>query len=126
MNYLKAFGLGALLWLIMFAGISAIMPWYTGYMLVRVIVLLIAAGLAYWFASIAQATTYTYGLIAGVMWVLTSIVMDAVITLQFNATVFSSGWLWAGYAVTLVMPLVYAAISPAAITSGTMQQKRAM
>lgn len=124
MNYLKTFGLGALLWLIMYAGISAVMPWYSGFVIVRVLVLLVAAGLAYYFASISKTITYSSALTAGVMWVVTGLVLDALITRQFNANIFSSGWLWAGYAATFIMPMVYAAAIPATAKEESWSDKR--
>lgn len=104
MKYLKVVFLGALIWAVMFALISAFLPSYTasawvrgGTVIAAGVLSLIAAGfsgLRGWGGAFCTALTF----------VAVGLILDYLITRQYNPNIFYSKTLWAGYVLVFIAP----------------------
>jgi len=107
MKFLKRLGLGALIWIIMYAWVSLIMFGFglkTGIM--PQILTWIGAFVAVWFiAGTAKIKNSGDGFFTGLIFVIVGLILDWLITSKFNSAIFSSFSLWIGYAITLLLPM---------------------
>jgi len=107
MNWKKALGFGALIWVIMFIVISALVGYglsdnamFT--MAVTVISLVVAYLAARNLAPGSQAKAIQYGLIFAVV----GIVLDFLISQRFAPDMFSSAYYWLSYVLIVLVPLL--------------------
>ena len=113
-NWAKGLGFGALIWLILFAFTSAlvgfeVMDTFGGQTLTMGVAAILTYGLSY---SIRPADGYqAFGY--GFLWAAIGILLDLVITYQFNPAVFSAWQYWVSYALVLFMPMVETFLQPA-------------
>ena len=104
-NFTKAFSFGILIWLIMFALVSALVGFgifdsvYT-----QLGVAIVAGVLAYAFASSANPHSATQALSYGSLFVAVGLVLDFIISRQFNSGIFGMFTYWVGYALMLFAP----------------------
>ena len=103
MNWKKAIGFGILIWLIMFALVSATLGWYD--MLWFKIVLAIIAGIiSLILAGYVKPSSMGKALAYGLVWVIIGVILDLIITMRFNGGIFSEWTLWLGYVLVLLAP----------------------
>lgn len=100
-------GLGILLWVIMFVIVSIFIG-FNIYQLAAIpfITALIGGVVSYLLARNAKPKKISLALTYGLIWIIISIILDAIITTRFNATVFSSWTLWLGYLLGLLAPML--------------------
>jgi len=101
MNYKKAFGLGVLLWLVMFAIVSAILDLYQ-YNLIKIITILISGVLSFLAVRYLKAKNIKAGAIYGLIFLAVGLTLDFLVTKKFNQNIFNSLPLWYGYGLMLI------------------------
>ncbi len=107
MNWKKTIGFGALIWVIMFAVVSALIGFKVFDLSWAKIVTVLAAGISsYIFAGYARPENSSRALMFGISWVLTGFILDWFISLKFNSLLFYSRTLWAGYVLIFLAPLL--------------------
>lgn len=89
----------------MFASISAVLDWYNQYEWVKIATVPFAALVGLTLANYLNSANRKIALFYGLSWVAIGLVLDAAITMRFNAEIFQDPYLWAGYAVLLLAPL---------------------
>lgn len=106
-NWLKTIGFGALIWILMFVIVSTLMA-YGLYANIyeKAIVALIAGVLSFFAAGFLRPDKINTALIYGIVFVVTGVVLDALITMRFSADIFYSKALWLGYVLVLLAPLL--------------------
>jgi hypothetical protein len=107
MNWQKAGGYGLLLWLVMFAVVST----FVGFkiydnVLMKVVTAVIAGAISWVLASYVKPTSINLAISYGFSWVVVGVILDAVVTRQFNGQIFLSKGLWLGYLLVLLAPLL--------------------
>lgn len=107
MNWKKAIGFGVLLWILMFVIVSAFIA-FNIYQLkwMQIVTAIIAGVIAFLLAGSAKPNKVIIALGFGFCWVVIGVILDAVITMRFNAEIFNSWSLWLGYALILLVPLL--------------------
>lgn len=108
-NWKRAIGYGALIWLIMFAVASAIYRLPPLWMSVAIIVLMVA--LAYVFAGKVGVSTAMAGFWYGLTWAVTGLVLDAVVTVQFVQGLYGDWLYWVSYLLVVAAPVARALIA---------------
>jgi hypothetical protein len=104
-NWTKAIGFGALIWLIIFAIVSAVLDLYQDTIWMKVLIALIAGFIAFLLAAKVKPTSIKLALSYGLIWVMVGVVLDALITMRFNLEIFKLWSLWLGYLLILIAPL---------------------
>lgn len=105
MNWKKAAGFGILLWLIMFAFVSAFLSFYT-FTWMRILCAFVAGVISFVLAHYARPTSAGQALGYGLSWVIVGVILDLLITMRFNATFFTDMYLWLGYLLAFLAPLL--------------------
>jgi uncharacterized membrane protein YjjP (DUF1212 family) len=107
MNYLKAIGSGLLIWIVMFAFVSAFLGFYNQYDYFKVLTIVVSGVVSllvsYYLIKpkkIKDALAYI------AIWLVIGILLDYFVTMQFNSSAFYSYFLWAGYFNMSVAPLL--------------------
>lgn len=107
MNCKKAIGYGIGLWVLMFVIISALIGFNAYQTSVMHIAAAVIGGIiSFIFAGYVKPSSMKFALSYGAVWVVVGLVLDALITMRFNQTIFSSRSLWLGYALVLLAPLL--------------------
>jgi len=101
MNYKKALGLGILFWLIIFAGISAALPWYNKYSWMHIVAAVFSGAVSFILAGYMKLSDRKDALRCAVIWIAVGAVLDFFITRNFNVNIFSEWTLWLGYALAV-------------------------
>lgn len=104
MNYKKTIGSGLLLWVIMFAVVSAVLGFYNRYFEVKIIIAVTAGIVTYLLAGYVELRRYRNAFEYGIIVLLVGVILDLFITRQFNPDIFSLWSLWLGYAFILLAP----------------------
>lgn len=108
MDLFKRIGLGALIWVIMFAWVSVLMFVFkleTGWL--YYILVWLGAIVAVWFiAGLAKTKDLSDAFAAGLLFVAAGFILDYIVTRQFNSEILSQWSLWVGYAITLLIPVI--------------------
>jgi hypothetical protein len=104
-SWTKALGFGVLLWLIMFAVVSALVGfgWY-GSLFTQVIAAVVSGIAAYVLAAYVPMRSSSQAFGYGFLWVGIAVVLDAVISLQYQAGLLGSWTYWLGSALVLFAP----------------------
>lgn len=107
MNLKKAIGFGIVIWALMFVIVSI----FIGFKiydsrLMKGVTVVIAGIISYIFAGYTKPTKFSQALAYGASWVVIGIILDSLITVNFNPAIFTARSLWAGYALVLVAPLL--------------------
>lgn len=121
-NWKKAIGFGAGLWMLMFVIITALIGFnlYQG-TAVHVVMAVVGGIISLVFAGYVKPANAKQALVYGVAWVIISILLDALITMRFNQAIFAYRSLWLGYALVLLAPLVRVyAMKPKPVEKPTM------
>ena len=106
MNWKKAISFGILIWLIMFALVSATLTWYYGYQWFRIVVAVVAGIISWILVKNAKPGSMGKALGYSIIFVIIGVILDALISRKFNANIFTSKSLWLGYALILLAPLL--------------------
>ncbi|MFC1700934.1 hypothetical protein ACFLZ0_02255 [Patescibacteria group bacterium] len=106
MGFKKLVWYGLLIWMIMFTVVSAFLHSYNEKTWVKLFVLLFAGILALILAGKSEPNSITIALGYGLGWVIIGLMMDALVTLKYNPNIFQSKWMWAGYVLILLAPLL--------------------
>lgn len=106
MGFKKLVWYGILIWLIMFAVVSAFMDAYNEKTWVKVTVVLLAGIIALILAGKAEPSSATIALGYGIGWVIIGVILDTLVTMKYNPDILQNKWLWAGYVVILLAPLL--------------------
>jgi hypothetical protein len=101
MNYKKALGLGVLLWLVMFAVVSAVLSLYQ-HNLTKIIIILISGAISFLAVRYLKAKDIKEGAIYGLIFLLVGTALDFLVTKKFNPNIFGSLSLWSGYGLILI------------------------
>lgn len=106
MNWKKAIGFGLLLWIIMFVVVSAFVAfnWYQ-FLWIQVVIAIIAGIIVWILADYVDIKNYSLALSYGLTWVIVGLILDALISYQFDNSIFTSWTLWLGYLLVLLVPL---------------------
>lgn len=106
-DWKKAVGFGAVIWILMFVIISIFIAFNIfGNAVAKVIIAIIAGAISYFLATKIKPADVKMALAYGVIWVIMGVILDALITVRFNALIFSSKGLWLGYLLVLLAPLL--------------------
>lgn len=113
MNWKKAIGFGVLIWVLMFAIVSAFIAFnvYQG-VLMGIVTAIIAGVIAFILAGYVKPSSLGIALAYGFIWVVVGVILDGVITMQFNPEIFGSWSLWLGYFLVLLAPALRVKKSP--------------
>lgn len=106
MGFKKLIWYGILIWLIMFAVVSAFMNAYNEKTWVKVAIVIFGGIVALILAGRAEPSSATIALGYGIGWVIIGVILDTLVTMKYNQAIFQSKWLWAGYIVILLAPLL--------------------
>lgn len=108
MNWKKGMGFGVLLWIIMFVVVSIFIAFdaYEGQWISELLITIIGGVVAYVLAGFLKLKTTQDAFQTGLIFVVTSLILDAVITLRFNGQIFLTIWLWISYLLVLLAPAV--------------------
>jgi len=106
MNYKKALGLGVLLWLIMFAVVSAFLGWYNQFAWFKSVLSVFAGLVAVVLAGYVKPISIKEALLCGLCLIAPGLVLDALITTRFNPAIFSDWNLWLSYLLVFLAPLI--------------------
>ena len=106
-DWKKAIGFGAVIWVLMFVIVSIFVAFNIyGNAVMKVVIAVIAGAISYFLAIKLKPADIKMALTYGVLWVIVGVILDAVITMRFNALIFSSKGLWLGYLLVLLAPLL--------------------
>lgn len=107
MNWKKAIGFGVFIWVLMFVIVSIFIAfdiykfsWLQG------ITAIIAGVIAFILAGMVKPAKIVLALAYGLIWVVIGLILDAAVTMRFNAEIFSSWSLWLGYLLVLLAPIL--------------------
>jgi hypothetical protein len=113
MNWMRAIGYGALLWVLIFFEVSIMMfglGLQTGltYYIIHYIFLIIFVGIfsSIYFNGKHARAGFWQGLGVGIVFTIVGIILDFLITIQLfvkNYSFFSDAWLWVGYALGILI-----------------------
>lgn len=106
-NWIKAAIFGALVWVVMFVLISALMSYgFYANVYEKAIVALVAGILSFVAAGFLKPDAINTALIYGVIFVVVGVILDALITMRFQTDILYSKALWLGYFLVLVAPML--------------------
>jgi hypothetical protein len=107
LQWKRAIGFGALLWILMFVIISAFIGFgiYQG-MWMELLGSLLGGGIAYILAGYMKPTSYGLALGYGLTWVVVGVILDAIVTVRFAPNIFTLWTMWVGYALVLLAPML--------------------
>lgn len=107
MNWKKTIGFGALIWALMFVVVSVFVG-FNIYQLVYVEIatVIIAGIIALILAANVKPKSAGSALGYGLVWVVVGVILDAAVSMRFNAAIFSSWSVWLGYLLILLAPLL--------------------
>lgn len=106
MDFKKGVGYGLAIWVIMFVLISALIAFnMNDFKIIHYLAALVAPVLSYYFVGLIKPKNNSIAISYGALFVLTGLILDYLITMRFNATIFTSKTLWISYLLVLVVPL---------------------
>jgi len=107
MNWKKAIGFGALLWMIVFIVVCIFIGFNIyGSLWLDILTAIIAGFVSFVLAGYVKPNKAAIALGYGFSWVVVGLILDAIITMRFNPEIFSSWALWLGYGLALLAPLL--------------------
>lgn len=106
-NWYKAVGFGVVIWLVMFALVSALVGFdiSTNSMWIAIGTAAVAGIASYVAAMYTKVENMWVALAYGASWVVVGVVLDVLISARFNADIFTQWQYWVGYALVLLAPL---------------------
>lgn len=113
MNWKKGLLFGLLLWVLMFVIVSIFIAFKIyGSTVMHIVTAVIAGVISYLFAGKVKPNKMGAALTYGLVWVVVGLILDALITMRFNPTIFISKSLWLGYLLVLIAPLLQVKKTP--------------
>ncbi len=106
MDWKKAIGFGVLIWVLMFAIVSAVLNTYQETLWMKTVIILVAGLIAWFLAKKVKPGSMGSALGYGFVWVIIGLILDYFITMRFNAEIFQLWSLWAGYGLIFLAPLL--------------------
>jgi len=107
MNWKKAVGYGAALWVLMFVIVSVFVGFKIwGSTWLHVVTAFIAGVVSFVLAGYAKPAKASAALSYGISWAVVSAILDIAITMRFDSTVFAQWPMWLGYALIILAPLL--------------------
>jgi hypothetical protein len=109
-RYFKIVGYGAIIWAIAFVVVSVFIGFkVSSQFLVQGITTLAVIISAFLLAGILKISAMKDALICGLLWVITGVALDALITTRFTGWSFFCRWeMWLGYMLIFLVPPVVA------------------
>jgi len=107
MDWKKAIGFGVLIWVVMCV-IGYLLMNFDVYkfLWVKIILAVIAGVISLVLAGLVKPNKATLALGYGLIWVVIVIILDVVVTVRFNAEIFTAWPIWLTYALILLAPLL--------------------
>ncbi len=107
MNWKKAIGFGALIWVLMFVIVSIFIGFKIyDYLWIEILIAVIGGIISFILAGYVKPKSYGIALAYGASWVVIGILLDIIVTMRFNSAIFLSWTLWLGYGLGLIAPLL--------------------
>lgn len=110
MSWKKVLGFGVLLWIIMFVLVSAFLAFKfyppKGPSWMAIVMAVVSGVIAYIFAGKLKPASLGQALGYGIFWVVVCVILDFLITKQFENTIFSQWTIWLSYLLVLLAPLL--------------------
>ncbi len=107
MNWKKALGFGALIWVIMFITISALVGYgLSTDAMFTIVVTIISLVVAYLAARNLAPNGYGLAILYGLIFAVVGIVLDFLISQRFAPDMFSSAYYWLSYLLIVLVPLL--------------------
>ncbi|MBI5138914.1 MAG: hypothetical protein HZA95_03920 [Candidatus Vogelbacteria bacterium] len=103
-NIKKAIGYGALLWLVMFAIISATLPSYNSYWWMTPVMSVVGLMLAYVFSRYENPKSINAAFSYGATFVVVGLILDYLVSYQFVPGLFNDTIYWLSYLLILIAP----------------------
>ena len=105
MNYVKIIGSGLLIWVIMFAFVSAFLGFYNQSDYFKVLVIVVSGVVSLLAAYyIIKPKNIAEALFCSAIWLVVAALLDYLITMKFNSGIFYSFFLWGGYFTMVIAP----------------------
>jgi hypothetical protein len=105
MKYIKIIGYGALIWVLMYAIMSAFVAFKVSNTLwVEIISIFISGTIAFILAGFVKPVSLANALIIGLVWVVIALALDFFISKYFAPEIFKAWNLWLGYFMTFIAP----------------------
>ncbi|KKS26329.1 MAG: hypothetical protein UU87_C0002G0008 [Parcubacteria group bacterium GW2011_GWA2_42_11] len=105
MKYIKIIGYGGLIWVLMFAIMSAFVAFGVSDTLwVKIISIFIGGMIAFILAGLIKPASLAGALIVGLVWVVIGLALDFFISKYFAPDIFKMWNLWLGYFLTFIAP----------------------
>lgn len=106
MNFKKIIGFGILIWLIMFAVVSTVLPWYSRFLWMQILVAIVAGIVSYILAGNIHISSIKAALGTSIIWIFIGLILDTLITMRFKSEIFYSWQLWLGYLLMAIAPFL--------------------
>jgi uncharacterized membrane protein YjjP (DUF1212 family) len=106
-TFLKALGSGVLFWAIMFSLVSACLDWYNQYELAKVSIAISSGVVAILLVYFLRVEKIKPAIVFSLTWLAVGLVLDYFVTTRFNSQIFASVYLWLGYGLMFISPLLY-------------------
>jgi len=107
MNYKKVIGSGLLIWVVMFAFVSAFLGFYNQYDYFKVLTITVSGVVSLLVAYyLVKPKNIKEALLCSAVWLIVGVLLDSFITMQFNSSIFYSQFLWAGYFTMVIAPFL--------------------
>jgi len=107
MNWKKALGFGALLWVLMFVIVSALIGFkIQEFIWVEIGISIISGVISFILAGYVKPKSFGMALGYGASWLVVGVILDAIVTMRFNPAIFTSWMLWLGYGLVVLAPLL--------------------
>ena len=107
MKWIKIISFGILLWILMFAIVSVFIAFEIyGFIWMQAAAAIIAGVISFILAGKIKPDKATLAISYGLTWVVIGLILDALVTMKFNAEIFTLWSLWAGYILVLLAPVL--------------------
>jgi len=114
MNWKKAIGFGALLWVLMFVIVSVFIGFKVPDSLwLNIGFAVISAVISFILAGYAKPKSFGMALGYGLSWLAVGVILDFIVTMRFNSEIFTAWTLWLGYGLVVLAPLLRVKKAPA-------------
>jgi hypothetical protein len=109
MNWKKAIGFGVLLWVLMFVIVSIFIAFdIYRFSVMEIITAVIGGIISFILAGYIRPSKIGKALVYGLIFVIISVILDAIVTMRFNPAIFNSWTMWLSYALVLLAPALRA------------------
>ncbi len=107
MDWKKAISLGVFIWILMFVIVSVFVAFkiYDS-VAIKILTPIISGIIAFILAGKIKPTKTSQAVLYGLIWAMVNIILDALITKQFNPEIFTLWSLWIGYVLIILATLL--------------------